>query len=385
MPNVLLTVSGTIAADLAEQVARGARPRADYIELARAFGADQIDYSEARRAGGWFGRLLERAGGAELTLAWACFKRRRQYQAIFSDGEQVGIPLAWFSKFLGFGTHRPRHLMIVHILSVKKKMLFFDRFGIQSHIDQFFVYSRWQKHFIENRWQIAAERVVFTPFMVDTAFFAPNQVVPNSAAQPMICSVGLEARDYPTLLTAVRGLGARVTIAAASPWSKRADSTQHQEIPENVTVGRFSQFELRQLYADCRFMVMPLANVDFQAGVTAILEAMAMGRAVICTKTPGQTDVVVEGETGLYVPPGDPQALRSAIEHLLANPREAERMGQAGRRLVEQSMSLDHYVQRLSRFVSNHTTSPSQNYRQELGAGEALPKTSATHRFRDRH
>jgi glycosyltransferase involved in cell wall biosynthesis len=201
----------------------------------------------------------------------------------------------------------------------------------------------------------------------------------------MICSVGLEARDYPTLLTAVRGLGARVTIAAASPWSKRADSTRHQEIPANVTVGRFSQFELRQLYADSRFMVMPLANVDFQAGVTAILEAMAMGRAVICTKTRGQTDVVVEGETGLYVPPGDPQALRSAIEYLLANPHEAERMGQAGRRLVEQSMSLDRYVQCLSRFVANHTRSPSQTYGQELGEGEALPASSTTHRFWDHH
>jgi glycosyltransferase involved in cell wall biosynthesis len=244
--------------------------------------------------------------------------------------------------------------MIVHILSVKKKMLFFDRFGIQSHIDRFFVYSTWQKRFIERRWQVAPERVVFTPFMVDTRFFAPEQVTPNPGSLPQICSVGLEARDYRTLLESVRGLDTRVTIAAASPWSKRTDSTADQDIPENVTVRRFSQFELRQLYADSRFMVMPLHNVDFQAGVTAILEAMAMGRAVICTRTPGQTDVVVEGETGLYVPPGDPQALRTAIEHLLANPQEAKRMGQAGRRLVEQMMSLDCYVERLSRFVAEH-------------------------------
>jgi len=59
----------------------------------------------------------------------------------------------------------------------------------------------------------------------------------------------------------------------------------------------------------------------------------------------------VDGETGIYVPPGDPEALRSAIEHLLANPHEAERMGQAGRRLAQQTMSLDCYVERLSRFV----------------------------------
>jgi glycosyltransferase involved in cell wall biosynthesis len=352
MANVLLTVSGIIAPDLAEQVARGARPRADYHELANALDADLIDYAEARRSSGWFGRLLEHAGGPDLTLAWACFKRRGSYRAIFTDGEQIGVPLAWFSKFIGVGTSGPRHFMIVHILSVKKKMLFFDRFGVQSHIDRFFVYSTWQKRFIESRWRIAPARVIFTPFMVDTRFFAPAQGTPRMSATPLICSVGLEARDYPTLLTAVRDLDVHVTIAAASPWSKRADTTQDQAIPENVTVRRFSQFDLRQLYADSRFMVMPLHNVEFQAGVTAILEAMAMGRAVICTRTPGQTDVIVDGETGLYVPAGDPQALAAAITYLLANPHEAERMGQAGRRLVEQSMSLDCYVERLRRIVS---------------------------------
>jgi glycosyltransferase involved in cell wall biosynthesis len=355
MADVLLTVSGVVAPDVSEQVARGARPRADYQEMASAFGADVIDYAEARRSTGWIGRLLERAGGPDLALAWACFRRRGRYRAIFTDGEQIGVPLAWLSKFVGAGARGPHHLMIVHILSVKKKMLFFDRFGVQSHIDRFFVYSTWQKRFIESRWQIAPERVVFTPFMVDTRFFAPDQVTPNRVSRPLICSVGLEARDYPTLLSAVRGLDADITIAAASPWSKRADSTQNQEIPENVTVRRFTQFELRQLYADSRFMVMPLHNVEFQAGVTAILEAMAMGRAVICTRTPGQTDVIVDGQTGLYVPPGDPQALRAAIERLLADPRETERMGQAGRRLVEQSMSLDCYVERLRGFVAEQT------------------------------
>jgi glycosyltransferase involved in cell wall biosynthesis len=288
-------------------------------------------------------------------LAWVCFRRRGNYRAIFTDGEQIGVPLAWFSKFLGAGAPGPRHLMIVHILSVKKKMLFFDRFGVQSHIDRFFVYSTWQKRFIENRWRIAPEQVIFTPFMVDTRFFAPEQVTPNISNTPLICSVGLEARDYPTLLAAVRDLDVHVTIAAASPWSKRADSTQDQAIPENVTVRCFSQFDLRQLYADSRFMVMPLHNVEFQAGVTAILEAMAMGRAVICTKTPGQTDVIIDNETGLYIPPNDPQALAAAITHLLENPREAERMGQAGRQLVEQSMSLDCYVERLRRVVAEQT------------------------------
>jgi glycosyltransferase involved in cell wall biosynthesis len=79
---------------------------------------------------------------------------------------------------------------------------------------------------------------------------------------------------------------------------------------------------------------------------------MAMGRAVICTRTQGQTDVIVDGETGIYVPPHDPAALRSAIEHLLAHPDEAARMGRAGRQRVEELMTLEVYVRGLSRWVA---------------------------------
>ena len=371
MGDVLLTVSGVIDPQIERKIAEGQRPRADYLEMAQAFGADLIDYGEARRSGGWWGRLLERAGGPHLLLAWACFTRRGRYRILFTDGEQVGIPLALLLKLCGRGPGHVRHLMIAHILSVEKKMRFFDWLRVHSHIDTFFVYSTWQKRFVEERWRVPPARVVLTPFMVDAGFFcqaALPQRTPDedegrgtkdesspTARVPLICSVGLERRDYPTLMRAVRDLDVRAIIAAASPWSKQADSTERTEIPSNVTVRRFTQYELRQVYAESAFMVMPLYNVEFQAGVTAILEAMAMERAVICSRTAGQTDIIVEGETGLYVPPGDPQALRQAIAYLLNHPDEAQRMGRNGRRVVEERMSLERYVGGLVPFVRRKT------------------------------
>ncbi len=354
MSTVLLTVSGTIDPAIAEKIARGERPRADYIEMARGFGADVIDYVSMRRSGSIFAALLDKLGGRNARMAWECWTRRSRYDVLFTDGEQIGIPLALLLKLLGRGPRRTKHVMIVHTLSVGKKMKFFDWFGIQSHIDRFFVYSTWQKSFIETRWTVRSDAVIFTPFMVDHRFFSVEHAETRSvaASRPMICAVGLERRDYPTLMKAVRDLPVNVVIAAASPWSKQSDSTSSEAIPTNVSIRKFTQFELRQLYADAAFMVMPLYNVTFQAGVTAILEAMSMERAVVCSLTPGQTDVIVDGESGIYAAPEDPAALRAAIVRLLDDPAEAMRMGMNGRRVIEDRMNLDAYVAGLSTYLA---------------------------------
>ena len=91
--DILLTVSGRIPPDLQAQINRGERPLADYIALAQAIGADLVDYSIAEAQSGWRGRWLVRLGGENLRLAWACFQWRGQYRLIFTDGEQVGLPL----------------------------------------------------------------------------------------------------------------------------------------------------------------------------------------------------------------------------------------------------------------------------------------------------
>lgn len=347
---VVLTVSGVIAAEIREQIADGQRPRADYLELARSFDADIVDYAAARTIAGRAGRVLEKFGGPNLVLAYACWKIRKSCQAIVTDGEQVGLPLAALLKFTP--GRRPRHLMIVHVVSEPKKIVFLDWLGVQSAIDRFITYSRWQQRFIEERWKLSGGRVLWTPFMVDQNFFAPGRVTANSRPRPQICAVGLERRDYDTLLQAVESLDVDVIVAAASPWAKRTEGVATRSIPGNVTVRKFTQYDLRQLYADSCFLVMPLEDVKFQAGVTAILEGMAMGKAVICSRVPGQTDVVIEGENGRYVPPADPATLRSAIRGLLSDPEESARLGANGRKLIESEMNLDLYAQRLAGYLN---------------------------------
>jgi glycosyltransferase involved in cell wall biosynthesis len=64
----------------------------------------------------------------------------------------------------------------------------------------------------------------------------------------------------------------------------------------------------------------------------AALEPMAHGIPVIASNAGGLPEVVVDGETGLLVPPGDEAALEAALRRLLDDPAERIRMGENGRR-----------------------------------------------------
>lgn len=347
--SVLLTVSGRIPDDLAEQVAAGSRPRADYTVLAEAFNADLIDVSGALSSAGLVGRMLHRAGGPGLLLGWYCFRRRRHYEVIVTDGEHVGLPLALLCRVLG--RRRARHMMIAHILSTSSKARLIRYAHLGGLIDRYVVYCSWQRDFIVAELSVPSDRVMLSTFMVDTKFFAPDQV--SVAQERMICSAGLERRDYRTFLRAVDGLDVRVLFTAVSLWSKQSDSSAGVALPSNAEVRKLTLFELREMYARSRFVVMPLQNVEFQAGITTILEAMAMGRSVICTRAPGQTDTVMEGETGRYVAPGDAHELREAIVDLLGDDDRSRLMGDTARDWVVANADIEQYARRLAAEVES--------------------------------
>ena len=258
--------------------------------------------------------------------------QRGKQRSVHNTYFTLPVLLAMLSNHYGFLYTHPRNWLVLILLMFAG-----------AAIRQFFV--------MRHGWKLGRNRVLWTPFMVDQEFFAPKRVTPKSGARSQICAVGLERRDYETLLRAVEDLDVQVVIAAASPWAKHAEGVATPNIPGNVTVRKFTQYELRQLYADSSFMVMPLQDVKFQAGVTALLECMAMGKAVICSRVPGQTDVVVEGDNGRYVPSADPVTLRTEISRLLSHPEEAARLGANGRKLVESQMSLDLYVERLTAYL----------------------------------
>ena len=73
----------------------------------------------------------------------------------------------------------------------------------------------------------------------------------------------------------------------------------------------------------------------------SILEYMAASRPVVATDVGGAREAIEEGETGYVVAPGDDEALAARVVELLRDPARAWRMGERGRRVVEEKFSCE--------------------------------------------
>lgn len=94
--------------------------------------------------------------------------------------------------------------------------------------------------------------------------------------------------------------------------------------------------EIEQYYAAMDMLVLPTRREGFPY---TILEAGAMGLPVVATKVTGCVDAVVDGQTGLVVPPDDVSALTAAMRRLLDYPQLRLRMGQKARKRVEEKFT----------------------------------------------
>lgn len=336
----LILAAGRFGDSMRTLIASDREPRLDVFEIAEALGADVLDFLDVDKSPSPAVAAARRALGASAALACLGFLRKDRYDAILTTGEDIGLPLA---ALLKLSRSRPSHTMIAHTLFPTKKKVFFRYLRVQNQIDSVLAYSTSEEQHMIGELGLGASKVRRIYFHADQRFFRPG-FAPIEA--DLICAAGQLLRDYDCLVEAVRGLPVRVQIAAGSPWIDQP-LRPRGDLPGNVTWGKLNRFDLRALYARAALAVVPIRQNDYQTGIATILEMMAMGKCVIATKTRGQTDTIVDGVTGVYVPPSDPAALRGAIERMLAHPDEAKRIGEAARRFIEQEASLDHFVERI--------------------------------------
>jgi glycosyltransferase involved in cell wall biosynthesis len=277
-------------------------------------------------------------------LAREIQRRQDDYDAVITWSERLSLGMMMQQRFT---SARKPHIAMMYQFEKPNIRLPLNAF--KKNLHAVITWSSVQRRALIDRLGFPAERVYLIRHYVDQVFYSPRQI-----QEDMICAVGAEMRDYATLKEAVAGTGLRCHIAADSvriPGRLRLLNDRRVAIGDivapsdaNLTEGRMPLTELRNLYARSRFVVVPLLHSDTDNGVTVILESMAMGKPVICSRTRGQVDVIQEGVTGLYVPVGDAAALRAAILSLWNEPARAQEMGRSARAYIEKNHTLEKFT-----------------------------------------
>jgi glycosyltransferase involved in cell wall biosynthesis len=306
---------------------------------------DEQYLSKTSRWRKWIYRILP----VSFSQVMETFIIKKRYDVVISWSDMNGL---LFALVLKLTRSKFPHVSMMYWPSKPKKAFLLKH--VHPYITTLCLWTTTHRKTVVERLGVPPEKIVMVPHLVDQKFFRP---MPRET--DTICAVGQEMRDYLTLIEAMRGLDINCHIAAGlSPGSKMHETvkvvySKGLSMPPNVTAAPLSQVQLRDLYARSRFVVVPLLPTDSDNGSLVITEAMAMGKAVICSLTEGQRDVIVEGKTGIYVPQGDPKALREAIVHLWTHPEIAEQMGREGRKRIEEKFTLDNFAETIKRIAED--------------------------------
>ena len=197
------------------------------------------------------------------------------------------------------------------------------------------------------------DKIRVVPFGVDLTRFSPKPDAPRPRVFPDGRPVGLFVgrlvgyKGLDVLVEALRGTDLAVVVVGGGPERPRLEQLieRHGLNGQVRFAGEVPDVDLPEYYQAADWLVLPSTTNAEMFGVV-LLEAMAMARPVINTALPtGVSEVSVPGETGLQVPPGDAGALREAMTRLSADADLRRRLGQAGRRRVEQRFTLEKMVE----------------------------------------
>lgn len=112
-------------------------------------------------------------------------------------------------------------------------------------------------------------------------------------------------------------------------------------------VVRFAGFRADVEAAIAELDVLVHASTIGEPFGQVIIEGMAAGKPTVATNGGGVPEIVQDGDTGLLVPMGDPQAMAAAISQLLANPGLAKAMGARGRKRVLDQFTVGHTARKV--------------------------------------
>ena len=218
--------------------------------------------------------------------------------------------------------------------------------------DRLIVSSREELEMLAERYRVARSRLALILTPIDTAGFYPRDRIAAcrdarlDPARRYILFVGRLDDGVKRVSALIRSFGTLaaehadvdLVIVGEGPDGARLRHLAEEHAPGRIRfVGWVAGAEsLAAFYNATECLVLPSLREGFP---TVVGEAMACGTPVLASRVGGVSELVVEGETGWLLPPGDDDALRTHLAHVLAHPKTVASMRPQARRIAEERVS----------------------------------------------
>jgi glycosyltransferase involved in cell wall biosynthesis len=172
----------------------------------------------------------------------------------------------------------------------------------------------------------------------DLAFY---DSLPRPLQRKGFISTGKELRDYKTLTEAFNNTGLPLTLFTQK---QQEGLFTDLEIKENINLqfgDRLMPYEIALLVTKSQCVCICCRQSNYTVGLTTVVEALALGLPILCTRNPQMPmDLEAEG-CGIYLEPYDTKGWEQAIRYIYDHPEEAKEMGRKGRLLAEKYYNVE--------------------------------------------
>lgn len=270
--------------------------------------------------------------------AWRLYRERARYDVVLTMGAREALTYGLLCAMTG----------------VRSKQIFTEVFiddphprsvGWRLKVSAFRLVARRALGILTNssmevatnaeRFALPRDRFRYVPLHCTT----PDAAV-STVDEGYVLAAGRSLRDYATLLAAAPLIARPIVIVCG------ATDLQGATLPPNVELHR----ELpRAAYLEklrrCSLVALPLLVTGRATGQVVALEAMACGKPVVTTRSPGTTDIVRDGVNGLLVEPGDSVGLAQAIQALCTDTARATTLARQAREDLSTLYTFDRHAQ----------------------------------------
>ncbi len=281
-----------------------------------------------------------------LNTLWQVMRCREHYDVLYGNAFR-GLEIIIFLRALGLFRkpvvvwhHQPIRKAKSHLREMAARLFY-------RGIDQMFLFSDSLIKVSLLSSKARKERMHVAHWGADMDYYATLMAEEGTerSANTLI-STGQELRDMPTLVNAVNRTTAQLDIYVSRSYlgNNYTEIFSRLELRSNIRLNYIQGLAFREMSkkvnrAGC--VVICCQKSNYTVGLTTVVEAMALGLPIICTRNPMMPMDIEREKCGIWVDAGDVDGWEKAVNYIIQNPDKAREMGENGRRLAQSLYNIE--------------------------------------------